>query len=228
VSAIYTQHLRGTGHVAGAGVRRVVGGRAGFAAREATFAPSGRRILFVGSSGRGDIYSVRLDGGGLRRITRGPAIDGAPALSPSGNQIVFQRAQPGLPIQHVFSIRPDGSHLRDLTPKLSGGTPASDPDFSPSGRSIAIAIGAGERARIWILRPGGSYRGRLTGKARDSALRGYGYVEPAFSPTGDSVLAVATNGTDPRLVRIPLADPAGARLLPEDFTGDEPVWAPVH
>jgi dipeptidyl aminopeptidase/acylaminoacyl peptidase len=227
LSAIYASHLRGAGDVGGGGVRRVVGGRSGFAAREAAFAPSGKRILFVGSTGRGDIYSIRLDGSALHRITHGPAKDGAPAFSPRGNQIVFQRARVALPIQHVFSARPDGSRLRDLTPNLSGGTPASDPDFSPSGRRIAVAIGAAERSRIWIMRASGSYLGRLTGRAADPALRDYGYGEPAFSPAGDAVLAAATHGADSRLVRIPVANPAQARLLPEDFAGDEPVWAPL-
>jgi len=221
VSAIYIAHLSGTGHVSGGGVRRIVGGRHGFQAREATFAPSGKRILFV-ANGAGDVYSVRLDGGGLRRITHGPSRDAAPAFSPRGNQIAFQRAPGSSASWHLFSSRPDGSRLRDLTPNLAPTSPASDPDFSPDGRTIAFAIGLGTHSRIWTMRADGSHLRLLSTRVPG----GYGFAEPVFSPSGDWLLVTANSSAGPRLARIPVGDPAHPRMLPRDFGGDSPVWAP--
>jgi TolB protein len=221
ISAIYVQHLRGTGDVQGGGARRIVGGQHGFTAREATFAPSGRRILFVGSTGGGDIYSVRLDGGGLHRITHGPARDAAPSFSPRGRQIIFQRTPAGASSAHVFSARPDGSRPRDLTPDLGGAGTASDPDFSPDGRTIAFATALGSQSRLWTMRADGSHRRALA----VPAAGGYSLAEPAFSPSGNWLLAVAARADELRLIRVPMTGSGQPRLLPPEFSGDSPVWA---
>lgn len=204
----------------------------GFRQSEPTFDRSGRRVLFVSGHGRGDIYSVGLGGGGLRQVTSGPATDSAPAFSPRGNQVVFVRS--GYPLRgggsasaaHLFSIRPDGSHLRDLTPWLTGDS-ASDPDFSPSGGAIAFAIGSGAGADIYSVRPDGSQFRRLTGSRHLSVLPGYGFTEPAFSPAGGDIIAVAVNAYHVELVHIRPSVPAVTRPLFRSSEGQAPVWAPA-
>jgi TolB protein len=102
-----------------------------------------------------DVYSVGLDGSGLRRLTATYADERAPIVSPTGRQIVFECAnymRKGIEYgnEHICSIRPDGSHRRDLTPRLEGGQEAFDPDFSPTGRVIAFSVG--ERPRFVRIR----------------------------------------------------------------------------
>jgi Tol biopolymer transport system component len=55
------------------------------------WSPDGRRIVFSTYFNNFDIASVRADGTGFRRLTRGPAKDWSPAFSPDGRQIAFIR-----------------------------------------------------------------------------------------------------------------------------------------
>ena len=96
----------------------------------------GRRIVFHGDlaePGNYDVYSIRPDGTGLRRLTRNAAFDGDAHLSPDGDWIVFGSDRTGN--ADVYVMRSDGSGVRRIT-----GDPAFDfqPVFSSDGRSIAF------------------------------------------------------------------------------------------
>ena len=57
------------------------------------WSPDGRKIAFVGMTddGNTDVYVVRADGLGRKRLTRHPAVDDNPAWSPDGRTIAFMR-----------------------------------------------------------------------------------------------------------------------------------------
>jgi Tol biopolymer transport system component len=204
--------------------------------REPTFSASGRKVFFVRlgdetvpGTNHGDIYSVDLNDEELRQRTSGTAADFSPAVSPRGGQLVFSRSGWRLAngerasSRHIFSIRLEGSHLRDLTPKLVG-KPAADPDFSPDGRTIAFGIGYRSDSDIFAMRPNGAHLKRLTGRRTRAVLHAYGYSEPAFSPAGGRLFAVAINAYNTELARIDLDDPDHPSRL---RAGDQPVWGPA-
>ncbi len=203
---------------------------------EPSFDASGHRVLFVRlgdetvrGTNQGDIMSVDLQGLDLRALTSGPAADRSPAASPRGRQIVFVRARAPLPgggvanATHVFSIRPDGSRLRDLTPGLKPSVPAADPDFSPNGRTIALTVGSRSAAEIYTMRANGARLRPLTGRGAHAAIHGYGYSEPSFSPRGDRLIATAINSYNTEPALIELSDPDSPRRF--EFGGEEPFWA---
>ncbi len=198
---------------------------------EPTFYPSGDRIAFV----RGDgLYSVRLDGTGLRLLASGYASLRTPAVSPTGRQIVFAcrhfEGEVESSWEHICSIRPDGTHRRDLTPRFEGGDRAYDPDFSPSGRLIAFSVGPGTAADVFTMRANGARRGALTNRGPRGGRRfprARGYDNPAFAPAGGSLIAVARSGTRPRFVRISLSNPRHPENLDAGVLGRSPVWAPA-
>jgi Tol biopolymer transport system component len=235
ISAIFAANIDGTG------LTQVTdGGPGGSSDIEPTFYPSGRRIAFVRVGGpsdpeqRGHLYSIATDGTGLRSLTSGLAEVRTPAVSPTGSQIAFEcrHFRNGLEFswEHICSIRPDGSHRRDLTPRFKDGQPAIDPDFSPSGGMIAFSVGPGTAADVFTVRSNGAHLGALTNRGPHGGRkfpRERGYDNPAFAPAGGSLIAVARSGSRPRFVRILLDDPTHPRNLNAAVIGRSPAWAPV-
>src|SRR5947207_12270031 len=65
----------------------------GFDARDPAWNPAGTRIVFTRAEGGNfNLWTMRAsDGGDLRRLTSGPALDFEPAWSPTGTRIAFTR-----------------------------------------------------------------------------------------------------------------------------------------
>lgn len=103
------------------------------------------RIAFVRGGdvttnpGAGDVYIVRPDGRGLRRLTYKGGVE--PAWSPYATKIVFRR---GTDVYHVGA---NGKKLRRLT-HLGGSQPA----WSPDGKRIAF-VRSGD---VWTVRTDGT------------------------------------------------------------------------
>jgi dipeptidyl aminopeptidase/acylaminoacyl peptidase len=219
----------------GTGLRQLtLGTPDGVEELEPAFFPSGKSIVFVRSGGvesEGNLYSARLDGSNLHKITDSPRQEAAPAVSPTGRQIVYTCGEGdlGSRIEDVCSIRPDSTRRRILTLGLKQGAEPFDPDFSPDGRLIAFTLGPGTAADVFTMRADGSHRGALTNRApsgRRKFPRKTGYAMPAFAPGGGSLLAVARPGAGPRLVRIRLRDPRHPQTLLGGSLGSAPVWSP--
>ncbi len=106
------------------------------AAAGAALAPCVALGSFPGRDGviaytaEGSIWAVDPATGDQRRLTSGSA----PALSPSGNMLAFQRGAPGSVT--VYLSNADGS---DARPLVAGSQPA----FSPSGRQIVFVRAGG-------------------------------------------------------------------------------------
>lgn len=65
----------------------------GTGATAASWSPDGQRIAFSSDAdGDEDIYVIRLDGTGLRKITHNSADDSSPTWSPDGRRIAFDRS----------------------------------------------------------------------------------------------------------------------------------------
>jgi dipeptidyl aminopeptidase/acylaminoacyl peptidase len=133
---------------------------------EPSFSPDGRAILF---SRDGDIFTVRADGSGLRRLTNGPTLDTAPSVSPNGRVVVFERrVSVGAPADLYTVAANGGGGPRALTETPDEEHEAS---FSPDGRTIvfvrSVAETDGSTADdIYSVRPGGNSMARLTRTVR--------------------------------------------------------------
>ncbi|UCD45498.1 MAG: PD40 domain-containing protein [Candidatus Bathyarchaeota archaeon] len=106
--------------------------------------PDGSRIVFErmvdDSSPHGDydLYIVGVDGTGLVAITDNGWTQGMASWSGSGDELVYLVGAVGSEGRYdIFSIKPDGSDMRDLTSELfPPGFLAHDPIFSPDDSKI--------------------------------------------------------------------------------------------
>jgi Tol biopolymer transport system component len=84
--------------------------------------------------------TMRLDGTHIRQVTHNEWIDLVPDWSPDGRRLAFQ-SDSGRGFEHsaVFTIRPDGSDRRRVTPwPLKAGSV----DWAPGGVRLAFASNA--------------------------------------------------------------------------------------
>jgi Tol biopolymer transport system component len=150
-----------------------------------SWSPDGARLLLAGdpqtesNSGQFDIYTVRLDGSGLARLTDDQLIERWPVWSPDGTRILFAKRSVEFANQDygqdVFVINADGSNLQRLTHWEGfdsfavwgpGGTWiafASDRDATSEQQRVNRGPGPFSGVSLYVMRPDGSSVKRLLG-----------------------------------------------------------------
>jgi Tol biopolymer transport system component len=178
------------------------------------WSPNGRLIAFDAIvNGNNDVWVMRADGTGRRRITRNAAPDYFAGWSPDGSQLVFTSDRGG---EDLFRIRLDGTGEQRLTddPRPDWGAA-----WSPDGRSIAFAGNARGNLEIELIDSAGGGRRQLT----DHPERDY---DPAWSPDGTKI-AFTTERDGNANVYVMNADGTDMSRLTDDPSGDwRPAWSP--
>jgi Tol biopolymer transport system component len=150
---------------------------------EPAFSPNGHWIAFrsdFSRYGRLNVWAIRTDGSGLRRLTKGHgelAAD-SPAFSANGRWIAFSAEGRGGRSQ-IERVALSGGHRQVLVPER-GRVAAFSPAYSPNGRQFAwVQWRESRRAvpQIYIGQPNGHGGRRLTTG-----------LEPQFSPDGRSIV----------------------------------------
>jgi TolB protein len=160
-----------------------------------------------------EICVVNADGSGFRQLTRHRGFSIAPAWSPDGGRIVYATTA-GAEHLRLYVMNADGSGKRRLTRNRQG-TDYADPQWSPDGDTIALAIlKSGETRRSFdssialIDADGGNLR-RLTRR------RGADELNPNWSPDGTRIAFEVNRLFDVRQSDIWLmnADGSGKRRI---------------
>ena len=149
--------------------------------RNPTWSPNGARIAFTRSDLDTQIYVMKRNGTGLRRLTTDP--QGAsyqPDWSPDGTRIAFVDERGDNADSYVMNA--DGTHVTRLTTD-----PAADlsPDWSPDGHSIVFASYRNspeddDLAQIYVMNADGSGQHRVVIDADDD-------IRPEWSPDGAKI-----------------------------------------
>ena len=196
------------------------------------FSPGGKRLAFAMVGGKGqEIWVKDMDRDSASRLSFVPGVNGSPAWTPDGKNIVFRSENPAA--LGLYSIRADGAgEAKRLTEGRQ--TPSS---FSPDGKRLATGpTGNGGSGDIFTLpveadsAPGGA--GLRLGKAELFLGTPFTEFSPMFSPDG-RWLAYQSNesGTLEVYVRpfiMPGGVPgggAGGRWQVSTGGGRDPVWS---
>lgn len=116
------------------------------------WSPKGDAIMFTSDrDGDFELYTIRPDGTGLRRLTNSPGNDAHSIWSPDGEWIVFSSARMGFkdemalyegvpqPYGEIFAMRADGSDVRQLTDnKWEDASPGWMPEQKDRERTTAV------------------------------------------------------------------------------------------
>jgi Tol biopolymer transport system component len=130
---------------------------------EPQWSPDGRKLVFtrVDLTRKLDaIFTVDVDGTGESQLTPWPLnAAGDPEWSPDGKRIVFV-AHPKDGAANLFTVRPDGTRLTNLTRQRASGFQYLSASFSPDGNLLVSArtpgAGANGAADIVVMRANGS------------------------------------------------------------------------
>jgi Tol biopolymer transport system component len=187
--------------------------------------PLGTRLAFTGQNdcGNPDIYTMRSDGGDVRRLTfqgdNCPYYGGAwdPSYSPGGGRIAFENTFYNSPY-YISTMRTDGSHRQDIAnnESLAGVDSIYNPVWSPAGEiAFTARRSADHRSSIWAMRSNGTRKHRLVdlGRFRPDPTGGYG---PMYSPGGNRFLFVRMHRDGS--VRTLLANADGSNVRPAPCT----------
>ena len=127
---------------------------------EPSFSADGHTIAFVRE---GDVYVMRADGSGQKRLTSGAELDSRPLVSPNARIVVFERrtAAGGPRDLYTVSVKGGGAHA------IAGSAgDEHEASFSPDSRTLAFvrtsAVGTGANDDIYSVRPSGAKLRRLT------------------------------------------------------------------
>jgi Tol biopolymer transport system component len=156
-----------------------------------SFSPDGKWIVYERNiaDGNNGVWLMRANATDLRRVTRSPfgCCDTDPNFSPDGKTISFVRIKAHHKLQAIFSVRRDGSGLRQVTPYAW--EVGIKHDWSPDGKLILLTTNADfarprESANLVTIRPDGSGVTKLTRFTRGTKNAFAG----SFSPDGKQIV----------------------------------------
>jgi Tol biopolymer transport system component len=180
--------------------------------------PDGRWIVASIIRGEGfDIYAVRANGRGVRRLTHGGGDELGVSFAPDGKRILFAREGGGG--SAIYTMRLGGGGLRRIS---RGSGDFTDPVFSPNGRLIAFSRGDGGELglrSLFVMRADGSHVRRLThhgGGVED--------LEADFSPNGRALVFARGTGADFELWTVPVSGGGAQRAARAGVGLRRPDW----
>jgi Tol biopolymer transport system component len=154
------------------------------------WSPDGARLACEGFGDQPSadgVYTIRsADGGDVRRLTSGADDDYPGDYSPNGKRIVFLRSFFDSGPVALYTVKLDGSDLRQLTPSEMGTRLDSTGSWSPQGNEILFSARPSEDQRnaIFVVHANGSGLQQIPIPSCGTTA---GCREPVWSPDGKKI-----------------------------------------
>ena len=190
------------------------------------------RITFVNDGGTGhfQLWTVRPDGSGLRKVTSLPAGQDAyfPDWSPEGTRIAFTVSTSAG--SQIWTIRPDGTALHQVTHDAAWSS--DSPRWSPDGKRLLVARSKPGGAcdiqvttfaicHLWVMNADGSNAKQLTSNPRFSDF------DPEWSPDGSHIAFDSERGGRFSTLWVMNANGGSPHAIsPPNLQVGWPSWAP--
>lgn len=179
--------------------------------------PDGRRYLYYAADGEGHaLFTIGMDGTGLRRLTHHAHHDYNPQWSPDGKQVLFYRKHPEEYRADLYLIDAPGGRERQLTdtPHYDG-----DPAFFPDGRRIVFTSNRDGDFEVYTMPAAG-------GEPRQLTFNDAADFSAAPSPDGRRI-AFVSDRTGSHELYVMQADGSGpAQVTHTGADNYKPVWSP--
>ncbi|WP_295405334.1 hypothetical protein [uncultured Thiocystis sp.] len=144
----------------------------------AKWSPDGRLIAFVSDrSGTEQVWLMDAAGGSARQLTPGPSKHAWPEWSPDGRRLAYWSFDPATSLHGIETIDVDGRNAHQI---VTWSGHLDRPTWRPDGQFIALAAEVDGNWDLWLVRPDGSERRRLT---QDPAME----TNPLWSPDGSTL-----------------------------------------
>jgi TolB protein len=184
------------------------------------YSADGAQIAFTLTSGANtDVWVMRADGSGAKRLTREPALDLSPTFSPDGKRIAFVSDRAGTP--QIYVMNADGSGVRRLTYQ---GNYNQTPTWSPRGDVIAFT--ARDERKVFDVFVISTDTGRIDRITQD---QGRTNEEPSWAPNGRLMSFKTDRGGG--LFQLVVSDAKGERQTVVASGGggelSAPAWGPI-
>ena len=179
-----------------------------------TWSPDGKRLaLVLTHEGSSQLYTVRSDGGDLRRITFSETIDTEPMFSPDGKSLLFTSDRGGS--AQIYRVSVEGGYAERLT---FDGSNNFSPRYSPDSKSFVfshfdggifyIAVQDFESKQMQILTSGGWDK------------------KPSFAPNGKLVLFATESQGRGILATVSSDGRVKQKMVAQRGDIREPIWGP--
>jgi hypothetical protein len=163
-----------------------------------------------------ELYIMRSDGSGVRRLTDVPGYDGGPFFSHDGSKIVWRRFAPDGGSAEIYTMSRDGTGEKAIT---SLGALSWAPFFHPSGDYVIFTTSVHGFANFELYMVDAEGRSAPVRVTDSDGFDGL----PVFSPDGKRLSWSSSRGADktPRRILADWNDAAARRLLGLDATAAE-------